>query len=456
MPSQSLRSDAVDVVRTVSFPLLLVVTGIGLLLMPRLVGADWPGYSLAMILVVLVALPATFTLTLLSLKPSRFARWITVLAIGACVIRVVWSLYDAGERATYAAIALAPFLLILGIAVVLLAYSWPKATTRELAEAARRNGWQVFREFPDGRRAAARPVVSGVYGEVPRSSSIPSGAEGSTAPQPGAGDTRALQPGVDGTGMLTLPSTPLPLPIGRRPVVRNVVLADQGLAFEARWLEWHGIVCRRRRLAVFVGRPLERELPALEVRPGRGLTRSDLSLESAEFNRSYDVIGEDARYLMAMLQPRVMQALLDSNPIGLVVDGDALVAYTERRLDVGTLTRGMTLIARLNGLIPQHVYGQWGGSKPSPTSKLRFAGRGTALTIGKVLLRCLALSTGLLGLALAACLAAAAAEAQATNTPFTPPRSLSSLLIAIAVLAGLCTAAGLASRPRSAHGSASA
>jgi hypothetical protein len=51
MPSQSLRSDAVDVVRTVSFPLLLVATAIGLLLMPDLVGADWPGYNSAMILV---------------------------------------------------------------------------------------------------------------------------------------------------------------------------------------------------------------------------------------------------------------------------------------------------------------------------------------------------------------------------------------------------------------------
>jgi hypothetical protein len=425
----------VDVVRTVSFPLLLVATAIGLLLMPDLVGADWPGYNSAMILVVLVALPATFTLTLLSLNPSRVARWITVLAIGACVTRAVWSLYDAGERATFAAIALSPFLLLLVIAIGLLAYSWPKASTRELTEAARRHGWLVFRELPDGRRAA-RPAISGVHGEVPSSSPI--------------------QPGVHASGMLTVPSTPLPLPVGRRPVVRNVVLADDGVAFEVRWLEWHGVVCRRRRLAVFVGRPLERALPALEVRPGRGLTRSDLSLESAEFNRSFDVIGEDARYLMAMLQPRVMQALLDSSPIGLVVDGDALVAYTQQRLDADTLTRGMTLIARLNGLVPQHVYNQWGGRKPSPTSKLRFAGRGIALTTGKVLLRCLALTTGLLGVTLAACLAAAAAEAQANGTPFTPARSLNSLLIAIAVLAGICTAAGLASRPRSAHGSASA
>jgi hypothetical protein len=236
--------------------------------------------------------------------------------------------------------------------------------------------------------------------------------------------------------------------------VRNVVLADDGVALEVRWLEWHGLLCRRQRLAVFVGRPLERALPPLEVRPGRGLTRSDLSLESAEFNRSFDVIGEDARYLMAMLQPRVMQALLDSSSIGLAVDGDALVASTQQPLDADTLTRGMTLIARLNGLVPQHVYDQWGAHKPSPTAKLRFAGRGTATS--KVLLRCLALSAGLLGLTLAACLAAAAAESQANGTPFTPARSLSSLLIAIAVLAGICTAAGLASKPRSAHGSASA
>jgi hypothetical protein len=247
------------------------------------------------------------------------------------------------------------------------------------------------------------------------------------------------------------------LPIGRIRVVRNVVQAHRALAFEVRWLEWHGIICRRRRLSVFVGQQLDQELPAMEVRPGSGLTRSDLSLESAEFNRSFDVIGEQPQYVMAMLQPRVMQTLLDARPLGLVVDRDVLLTYQETGLGAESLQCGMATIQRLNDLVPRHVYDQWGQRRPAaPGAKLRFAGRAWEFSVGKMYLRWLALSTGLLGLTLATCLAGVAAEAHANQTDFTPTRSLTSLLITTAVLGLAATVCGLASRSRLAHGSASA
>jgi hypothetical protein len=404
--SPSLRSEAGEVVQTVAFPLILVPTGLGLILMPGIVGADWPGWSSTMVLVVLLVVPAAFVLTMVSSGTSRVVRWIAVIAVLACGLRVVWSLYDARERAGFAAIALAPFLLLLIAAVLLIAYSWPRATTQELTDVTRSNGWQVDRELPKALR---------------------------------------------------LPAAPLPLPIGRTWVVRNVVRAERALAFEVRWLEWHGVVCRRRRLVVFVGQQLEQDLPAMEVRPGSGLTRSDLSLESADFNRSFDVIGEQAPYVMAMLQPRVMQTLLDGRPVGLVVDRDALLTYQETSLDAEPLQRGMATIHRLNQLVPRHVYEQWGLRRPAgPASKLRFAGRGWEFSVGKLYLRWLALSTGLLGLTLATCLVGAAVEAHANQTDFTPARSLTSLLIAVVVLGLAATVCGLASRPRLAHGSASA
>lgn len=393
-------------------PLLVVWTSLALIMMPRLVGANWPGWSSTMVLIVLLVLPAAYVLTPIAGSTGRIARWIAVIAVGACGLRVVWSLYDADERAGFAAIALTPFLLLLLAAVLLIAYAWPGRTTQELKDVAQANGWQLNRELPKNLR---------------------------------------------------LPAAPLPLPIGRTWVIRNVVQAGrvgespQALAFEVRWLEWHGLVCRRRRLTVFVGQQLDQELPAMEVRPGSGLTRSDLSLESAEFNRSFDVIGDQAPYVMAMLQPRVMQTLLDGRPVGLVVDRDVLLTYQESGLDAGSLRRGMTTIQRLNELVPNHVYEQWGRRRPSgPATKLRFAGRGGEISIGKLYLRWLALSTGLLGLTLAACLVGAAAEAHANQADFTPTRSLTSLLIALGVLGLAATVSGLASRPRLAHGSASA
>ncbi|GAB2607071.1 hypothetical protein [Kribbella endophytica] len=404
--SPSLRSEAGEVVQTVAFPLILVATGLGLILMPGVVGADWPGWSSTMVLVVLLVVPAAFVLTMVSGATSRAVRWIAVIAVLACGARVVWSLYDAGDRAAFAAIALAPSLLLLTAAILLIAYSWPRATTQQLAATAQANGWQVDRELPKD-------------------------------PQ--------------------LPAAPLPLPIGRVRVVRNVVRANRALAFEVRWLEWHGIVPSRRRLAVFVGQQLEQELPAMEVRPGSGLTRSDLSLESAEFNRSFDVIGEQAPYVMAMLQPRVMQTLLDGRPVGLVVDRDVLLTYQDTGLDAESLQRGMATIHRLNELVPEHVYDQWGLRRPAgPGAKLRFARRAWEFSVGKLYLRWLALSTGLLGVTLATCLAGAAAEAHANQADFTPTRSLTSLLIAVVVLGLTATGCGIASRPRLAHGSASA
>ncbi|MEV6281184.1 hypothetical protein [Kribbella sp. NPDC051770] len=401
-----LRKEASEIVHAVAFRLFPVVTGLGLLLMPRLVGADWPGWSSTMVMIILVVIPAAFVMTMISARTSRLARWIAALAVIACVARMIWSLYDAGDRAAFAVIALTPFLLLLGAAVLLIAYSWPRATTRDLAIVAQANGWQVHRDLPNDLR---------------------------------------------------LPAAPLPLPIGRTWVVRNVVRTSSALAFEVRWLEWHGLLCRRQRLTVFVGRQLQQELPALEVRPGRGLTRSDLSLESAEFNRAYDVIGDHPQYLMAMLQPRVMQTLLDARPIGLVVDRDVLLAYDDAALTAESLRRGITAVERLTELVPQHVYDQWGRRHPfAPTAKLRFAGPGWSHHIGKLYLRWLALSTGLLGLTLAACLAGAAAESHVNGTAFNPTRPLSSLLTAVVVLWLIATISGIASRPRLAHGSASA
>jgi hypothetical protein len=390
-------------VLSVVFYLLAVATAFGLIGMADIVGADWPNWSSNMVLVCLTFLPATWVLTGISAGVSKLARWFLAVGIAACVLRVVWSLYDAGTRALYAGIAVAPFLVLLLLAVLLLAYAWPRSVAAELAEVAQANGWQSDRELPKE---------------------------------------------------LIFPTSELPLPVGRATVVRNVVRTPEGIAFEVRWLEWHGPLVRRKRLAVFVGRQLAAKLPPLEVRPGNALTRSDLSLESAEFNRSFDVLGEDSRYVMAMLHPRAMQILLDGRPLGLVVAGDALAAYDPGGLDAASLIRGMATIQRLQTALPRHVLDQWGSYRGTATSsRLRFAGPPWSSSLGGFLLRLVALSTGLLGATLAACLLAATAEKHATGIDFEPAQPLRALVISAVVLIAVAIVSGLASRPRPAQGS---
>ncbi|WP_350274453.1 hypothetical protein [Kribbella sp. HUAS MG21] len=359
--------------------LLVVATGLGLIMMPGVVGADWPGWSSLMFLVAVLVIPVSWVLIGLSAGTATVARWIAVLAVGAVLARLVWSTYDAGPAVL---IAVLPLLAILVVVSAALAYLWPRATTREIKEVAQRNGWSLV-------------------------------------------DPAAVR----------LPA--LPLPVGRSWTVRNAVQTPDGIAFEVRWLQWRGPVCRPRRMSVFVA-TLPAGLPALEVRPG-GLARSDLTLESAEFNRSFDVIGDDARYLTAVLHPRTMQALLDARPVSLVVAGTALVLYADHPLTADALTRGATTLARID--VPRHALDDWGYAAPPPGHGMRLTGSRFARSAGAALLRMTTLATGLLGLTLFTCLAAAA-----TEPGFDPPHSVGRLLTGGAVLLAIAAGCALARR----------
>ncbi len=375
---------------SVAYQLIVVWVGLGLIAMPGVVGADWPGWTSTMVLVVLLALPTAAVLLVVSPGASRVARWIAVVAVGALLLRLLWSLYDVGSALLIAAL---PVLGLIAAAVLLLVYSWPRATSWALRDIAHSRGWRVVKDLD-----LALPV--------------------------------------------------LPLPVGRTWVARNVVQAPAGTAFELRWLEWHGVVCRRRRVSVFVA-TLRTALPPMEVRQGSGLTRSDLSLESGEFNRSFDVIGEDPRYVMSVLHPRAMQALLDARPIGLAIAEEALVLYDAASLTPESLVRGLSAIERIQ--VPAHVFADFGHRPVQRAKGLRFTGPGFNRSPLATLGRIVSLGSGLLAVTLAACLAAAAAESRANGVPFDPPRSVSTLLITVAVLVVLSILGAVAARP---HGSA--
>lgn len=251
------------------------------------------------------------------------------MAVGAVLVRLVWSAYDAGPAIV---IAVLPLLAILGLSALVLVYSWPQAASRALKDVAQRNGWQLLD-------------------------------------------------------------------------------------------------------------PRELDLPPMEVRPG-GLSRSDITLESAEFNRSFDVVGNDGRYLTDVLHPRTMQALLDARPISLAIASTALVLYDDQPLIPDSLTRGLANLERIS--VPRHVLDDWGQYAGRPSRDgLRFTGRGFDLSAGALMARLGAMTTGLLGLTLLTCLAAAA-----TEPDFDPPRPVSTLLIAAAVLLAVAVICVLAPKRR--------
>ncbi|GAA0601159.1 hypothetical protein HPO96_27220 [Kribbella sandramycini] len=315
---------------------------LGLMFMPGQVGADWPGWQSTMFLVGITVVPAAMWLIIMSSGGLATARWISAVAVGGVLLRVLWTAYDGGWSATVAVLPVLLFLL--GIAVWLV-YTWPRSS-RPLRDLAARHGWQL----EEARK-------------------------------------------------LNLPE--LPAPVGRAWSVRDAVRTPSGgVAFEVRWLQWHWLIAHRRRLSVFV-RILDVALPPFEVRPG-GLARSDLELESGEFNRSFDVLGDNPRYLMATLHPRNLQTLLDARPISLAVNRAALVLSDDGPL-TDSLTRGLTALDRLT--IPPHVaedYGQYRGTTPGRGLRFRLPD----LPANVVLARLFFFAAGLLGLTYLSCLAA--------------------------------------------------
>ncbi len=325
--------------------LLLIVTFGGLLGMDAFVGADWPEWRNMMVVVGIFVLPAAWVLVAIGLGAAPVGRWIALAAVLVAILRLLWVVYDSGAIPT---LAVVPMLVVLCGVAVFLVYTWPKAASRELKELAWRNGWQVVR-----------------------------------------------------AKKLRLPM--LPLPVGVAWSAKDAVQTPTGVAFEVRWVKWHWLVAHRYRLSAFV-RLLDVRLPTLEVRPG-SLTRSDITLESGEFNRSFDVIGEDPRYLTATLHPRNMQTLLDARPIGLAIDGTVLALYDDGPL-TDSLTRGLQALDRLT--IPRHVTTDWGqyAGVNQPRPGLSFRNVREDRSYGGMLLRLLGFSAGLLGLTWLGCFAA--------------------------------------------------
>jgi hypothetical protein len=142
-------------------------------------------------------------------------------------------------------------------------------------------------------------------------------------------------------------------------------------------------------------------LPRLEVVPegvaakfAKALGGRDLDVESHEFNRRWRVLCRDARYAHAVLDPRMVERLLepDAWELAIRIDGGAVMAWQAGRVGTADLARRLGVLTAVARRIPAHVVRDYqergahkhsGRDRPFPESAPGWATTPGALTTGK-------------------------------------------------------------------------
>lgn len=142
-------------------------------------------------------------------------------------------------------------------------------------------------------------------------------------------------------------------------------------------------------------------LPRLEVVPegvaakfSKALGGRDLDVESHEFNRRWRVLCRDARYAHAVLDPRMVERLLEPDALELAIriDGGAVLAWQAGRVGTGDLARRLGVLTAVARRIPAHVVREYqeqgahnysGRERPIPDTAPGWATTPGALTGGK-------------------------------------------------------------------------
>mgnify|MGYP005812060301 CR=1 FL=1 len=109
---------------------------------------------------------------------------------------------------------------------------------------------------------------------------------------------------------------------------------------------------------------LEVPLARLDLVPEDGVSRAlgsvvgaDIDLESAAFNRTWRLVSDDRRYAVDVVDPRMMEHLLNHVIPGVAVrvDGDSVIAWSAGRAPLETLSRRLNLVTGVANRIPAHV-----------------------------------------------------------------------------------------------------
>ncbi|GAB3407113.1 hypothetical protein [Flindersiella endophytica] len=158
---------------------------------------------------------------------------------------------------------------------------------------------------------------------------------------------------------------------GKDRIVRNVMLGRPG-DYEVNAFDYQHRTGTGGKGRVFVATVLTLRLPAalpeLAVGPegafgGRAAAavgRADLQTESEAFNRAYRVGGDDARYAMAVLHPRMMELLLSAPRTSWRIERDWLVHWEPGRTAPDRIGERLGLLAAIAGLIPSYVWTDYG------------------------------------------------------------------------------------------------
>ncbi len=108
-------------------------------------------------------------------------------------------------------------------------------------------------------------------------------------------------------------------------------------------------------------------LPRLEVAP-HGTNRlagssggDDIDVESAEFNRIFRVATLDREYAHAVLQPRMIERLLepDARDLSLTISGNRIFVWATPQADPDAAETRLDVLADVADLIPPFVYERW-------------------------------------------------------------------------------------------------
>lgn len=142
-------------------------------------------------------------------------------------------------------------------------------------------------------------------------------------------------------------------------------------------------------------------LPRLDIVPenfpaavAKALGGGDVDVESYEFNQRWRVITNDQRYAHAVLDPRMIERLLQLDVQGLAVriDGGAVYVWSMGRKGVDTLARRLGVVSGIARHIPKHVLREYkdlgydvrrGDAATRPLTGPAWATESGALTSGR-------------------------------------------------------------------------
>ncbi len=128
-------------------------------------------------------------------------------------------------------------------------------------------------------------------------------------------------------------------------------------------------------------------LPTLALFPERqydkvaaALGGDDIVTESDEFNRRWRVVGKDKRYVLAVLNPLLMEMLedpdFDKMPIS--IDGGAIMTWKPGRSKMAELNDRLDLLRAVAQSIPRHVWDDFGTPRDPKWGPPGTLGKGAA------------------------------------------------------------------------------